>query len=172
MFLLFIAWPFVEIYLFVKVVERYGFFNAFMATLTAFFFGLLIIKAQGRTLLMNVQSELAQGKVPARSMINSALLFIGGFFILLPGFFSDVMGLLLILPGTRHIFSLYVRTYLARKISNGTFRVFNGGFGAGFGMGGPSQGFGRTQGPVGRSERDVTPQVIDVKPISSTEERE
>lgn len=171
MLLFFLAWPFIEIYVFVKVVQTYGFFNAFMATLTAFFFGLLIVKAQGRTFLMNVQAELAQGKVPARSMINSALFFMGGFLILVPGFFSDVMGLFLILPGTRHAMSLYLRAFLARKISSGSFRVFKGGFGAGFGMGGPSQGFGK-RGPEFRTERDVTPEVIDVKPISSTEERE
>ncbi len=166
------AWPFAEIYLFVKVVQTYGFFNAFMATLTAFFFGLLVVKSQGRTFLMKVQAELAQGKVPARSMINSALIFIGGVFILIPGFFSDVMGLLLILPGTRHALSLYVRTYLARKVANGSFKIFTSGFGSNFGMGNGPQGFGNSRGPEFKSERDVTPQVIDVKPISSTEERD
>lgn len=175
MILLFIAWPFIEIYLFIKVVNIYGFFNAFMATLTAFFIGLLIIKAQSRTFLIKVQSELAQGKVPAVSVINSALLFLGGVLICVPGFFSDFIGVLLVLPGSRHLLALYVRSYLARKISNGTFKVFTNGFGGGFGGGfqkrhpfeNNSQDFGSIQ-----DERDVSPRVIDVKPISSTEERE
>jgi UPF0716 protein FxsA len=169
MLLFLLLWPFLEIFLFIKAVQIYGFFHVFMATLTAFFFGLLIVKAQGRTLLFKVQAELQQGKVPAQTLINSALLFIGGTFIMVPGFFSDIVGILLVLPGSRHLMSLYVRTYLARKISSGTFRVFNSGFGAGFGQGpseNNSQGFGTT------SERDVSPRVIDVKPISSTEERE
>lgn len=173
MLLFFLLWPFLEIYLFIKAVQAYGFFHPLMATLTAFFFGLLIVKAQGRTLLFKVQAELQQGKVPAQTLINSALLFIGGVFIMVPGFFSDVMGLLLVLPGSRHLMSLYVRTYLARKISAGTFRVFNSGFGAGFGRG-PFEnnppGFGNSE--FGDNSRDVSPRVIDVKPISSTEERE
>lgn len=165
MFLFFLAWPFLEIYLFIKVVGVWGWFNALMATLTGFFFGLLIVKSQGRIFFANVQAELAQGRVPARSMINSSLLFIGGFFILVPGFFSDIIGILLVLPGSRHLIALYVRTYLARKVVNGSFKIFSGGFAQGFGQGRPS-------GREFTQERDVTPQVIDVKPISSTEERD
>lgn len=173
MILFFLLFPFLEIFIFVKAVQAFGFFHAFMAILTAFFFGLLIVQSLGRTFLMKVQMELQQGKVPAKTLINSALIFIGGLFIMLPGFFSDFIGLLLVLPGTRHLFSLSVRMYLARKISSGSFRVFNSGFSAGFGRGGGGQSPSGSRG-FGKSpdERDVTPKVIDVKPISSTEERE
>lgn len=167
-FLFLLAWPFIEIYLFIKVVEQYGLFNAFMATLTAFFFGLLIIKAQSRTFLMKVQNELSQGRVPAFSVINSALLFLGGLMICIPGFFSDIIGVLLVLPGTRHLFVIYVRAYFTRKLANGTFKVFTSNFGSRFGQQGP---FNQNTN-LNHDERDVSPRVIDVTPISSSEERE
>jgi UPF0716 protein FxsA len=95
---------------------------------------------------------------------------------LIPGFVSDFIGIVLILPGPRHLVAARLKRVFARKMRIGGFgfRVF----GAGAPSGGPTNGStydpgNHRQGPfAGRPrERDVTPKVIDIKPISSETRR-
>jgi UPF0716 protein FxsA len=153
-FLLIIGFPIVEIYLLFKVGAVIGLANTFFYLLASAVFGIGLIRAQGIFLLRNLQSTLAQGQMPANALLHSVLIFLSGAFFTFPGFISDLIGLLLLLPGSRHLVAVLMKRKLAQKMKEGSIRFAAGGFGpSGF-----SANFGR------ETMRDVSPLEIDSSP--------
>lgn len=169
-FLLILLLPVLEIYVLVKVGSSIGVVNTLFALLAIGVLGAGLAKTQGRYILSRLQANLSRGEVPTTQILQGVLVFIGGILFLIPGFITDVMGLLLVLPGTRHLIAAWMRKSMEKKMAGGQFKVFTSGP---FGMGGFGGSF-RT-GPRGPADdyassdegRDVTPKVIDVTPISS-----
>lgn len=160
-------YPFAEIYVFISFIDAYSFWDALLLTMGSGLIGLIIMMSQGRAALVSIQQDLAAGKNPNDRILHQLLILLGGLLIFLPGFINDIVGLLLVLPGTRHLMLYFFKSTLLRQITQGRIRVFNsgGGFGGGF------SGFRR--GPQGphfddRVERDA--KVIDVTPIEITHE--
>lgn len=175
MFLLILFFPIIEIYVLIQIGARIGFINTVFALIAAGILGAGFAKAQGRYLFGNLQKTLARGEIPTKQLLHALLVFIGGILFLIPGFVSDFVGLILVLPGTRHLVALYMRARFAKKLSNGQFKVFQGGFQAGFGGFDP---FGQMRNRPSAGERDVTPpsldassEIIDVTPDSSSTDR-
>ena len=154
---IFFLYPFAEIYVCISFVEAYGFWNALLLTMASGLLGLIIMMSQGRSALFSVQQDLAQGKDPSNRLLNQLLILLGGLLIFLPGIISDVVGLLLVLPGTRHLMLLLFKSTLLRQMSKGRIQVFSSGM-----------NFGGSFGGEVRVERDA--EVIDVTPIEITHE--
>jgi UPF0716 protein FxsA len=156
--------PAIEIYLFIKVVGQFGFINTLFALLAAGVLGAGIAKAQGRYMLMKMQGSLAQGQVPAKEVLHGLLIFVGGVLFLIPGFATDVAALVFVVPGLRHMLAAFLKRKLEKQIKSGQFRFTYGQFG---GFGGGFRTRPEPPGASGDWERDVSPKVIDVSPISS-----
>lgn len=160
--------PIAEIWLLIEVASRYGIVNTFFAVLASFVLGAGIARSQGLFILKNLQSTVARGEIPTQAILQSVLVFVGGVLIMVPGFITDALGVLLVLPGTRHLFAWFMKKKIASNIQNGRFHVFAGGtgFAGSFGgqnpFGGGAEPFGRPQGPL----RDVTPLNIDASDAS------
>ena len=73
--------------------------------------GAALMRAQGRAAWMRFNRALAEGRVPGREVMDGALVIFGGALLLTPGFLSDILGLILLLPPTRAI----VRSVLVRR---------------------------------------------------------
>lgn len=164
--LLFALVPALEIYLLVQVGSRIGVLNTLGLLLFLGFVGAAIVKSQGRALALQAQTALSRGELPAGSVMHGMLVIIGGILLIIPGFFTDLLGFLFILPGPRHILVAVLRGYLQRQLKLGRMRVFGahgGSFSAGFG------GFRTTHDPSGaewtEEARDVSPKVIDVTSV-------
>ena len=174
--LLLLLLPVLEIYVLVKVGSRIGVINTIFALVAIGVIGAGLAKAQGRYIFNKLQTSLAKGETPANQVLHGILIFLAGVLFLIPGFVSDIVALVLVLPGTRHLVVAWMRKKMATQMSAGGFRVFTagsfgtGGFG-GFGRGpfGPPPGSHREGDDLGfgGEGRDVTPKVIDVTPISS-----
>ncbi len=164
--LLILIFPVAELYVFIKMCQLYSFMDVMLMMFSSGVLGLLIMFMQGRSVVMAVQKSFARGEVPGSSVMHSGLVFLGGFFLFIPGFISDVIGICLILPGIRHLIVLYLRIIMARGLARGSFRVFSN-FGRGFGGGfGATSGFQMGQNP---SERDA--QVVDVEVLETSSKR-
>lgn len=170
--LLIVLYPFLEIYAFYKFIEAYSFVDALLLVILSGFLGSMIIRLQGQATLGLLQTELAQGRIPKGQILHRALVMLGGFLLFLPGIISDILGVLCILPGSRHLIAWYLKTLIQRGAFRGRF--FTSGFGKGFG-GSFSGSFGNPFGTSGvdlsetsdlRVERDA--QVIDIKPTEVT----
>lgn len=173
--LLFLFYPILEIIAIVQIGGRIGFVNTLFWFLAAGVLGFGVVKARGRFLLGSFQSTLARGEIPAKDVLHSMLVLIGGFALMIPGFLSDAVGLLFILPGTRHLIASYTRATLEKKMRSGSFRVFTAGGGP-FGAGPFGKGpFGSQPPPPGAGDgwRDVSPreiegEVIEAEVVSSS----
>jgi UPF0716 protein FxsA len=163
--LLFFVLVFCELWLGILATENFGFFNTFLIYFVPTFLGLPVFAFQNQLNWMQFQRHLALGRTPDREMLNLVSRFIGSVLLLVPSILCRVMALILLLPPTRFIFILFSRVWLARKIAEGSFRVFSGGQGFGFGGSGfryYSASDLRAQ-PDERVERDA--KVIDVEAL-------
>ncbi|MGK2946303.1 MAG: FxsA family protein, partial [Candidatus Malihini olakiniferum] len=83
---------------FVHVAEVLGFSVTLLLVLFTSCIGVSLVRNQGMKTFIQMQQKIAAGESPAEEMIKSVSLVIAGFLLLLPGFFSDFLGLLLLLP--------------------------------------------------------------------------
>ncbi|QDL91299.1 FxsA family protein [Paroceanicella profunda] len=107
-FLLFIAIPVIEISLFVTVGGAIGLWPTILIVLITAVVGSTLMRSEGVRAMMQIQSALATGKNPASPMAHGALVLVAGMLLLTPGFFTDTLGILLMIPA--------VRTGLLRKL--------------------------------------------------------
>ncbi len=102
--LLFIVLPIAEIYVIVKVGEAIGVLPTIALLILDGFLGWALLRHQGRAAWRRFNEALEAGKVPAREVFDGAMVIVGGAFLLAPGFITDVIGLLLLLPPSRAMF--------------------------------------------------------------------
>jgi len=109
---LFIAIPLVEIYFLIEVGSAIGAFPTILAVVFTAVLGVFLIRIQGFSTMQKAQNAMQAGQVPAVEMIEGAMLLVAAISLLIPGFITDTIGFVLLIPP--------VRKYLAVKvISNG-----------------------------------------------------
>lgn len=118
----FIAVPIIEIALFIQVGGFLGFWPTIGLVLVTAFVGASLVRSQGIMTLMSVQQRLNQGEIPAQQILEGVLLAVAGVLLLTPGFMTDLMGMLVLLPTTRAMLA----QYLMKKV------VVKGNFQSGF----------------------------------------
>ncbi len=101
--LLFVLFPVLELYVFFKVSTAIGFFPALLLIVLGSMFGVLILRVAGLATALRARESLNRGELPAQQMLEGLFMALGGGLMLLPGFVSDVIGLILLLPITRRL---------------------------------------------------------------------
>ncbi|MBU3825140.1 MAG: FxsA family protein [Candidatus Oceanisphaera merdipullorum] len=100
-FLLFVAATLLEIFVFIEVGSAIGAWSTIALILLSAIVGLSLVRVQGLTTLLEAQRKMQLGEPPAREMLSATLLALSGALLILPGFVSDMLGLLLLLPPVR-----------------------------------------------------------------------
>jgi UPF0716 protein FxsA len=113
---LFIVVPIVELYIIIQVGQAIGVWWTILLLIADSVLGTWLMRSQGRAAWRRFNEAMAAGRVPAREILDGALIIFGGAFLLAPGFLTDAIGLLFLLPPTRAI---------ARRV---IVRVFAGRF--------------------------------------------
>lgn len=121
---LIICVPIAEIYLIVQVGDLIGLWPTVFLLLASSAAGALLLRHQGRAAMQNFRSALSQGRVPARETFDGALVICGGALLLTPGFLTDILGLLLLLPPSRDVFRA-----LGERLARSRIRAFPGNAG-------------------------------------------
>ncbi|WP_339614754.1 FxsA family protein [uncultured Gilvimarinus sp.] len=101
-FILFIVVPLLEIGLFIQVGSRIGAMPTVALVVLTAVFGVLLLRWQGLATLMRARSRMQQGQMPAREMVEGIMLAFAGAMLLTPGFFTDTLGFVLLIPACRH----------------------------------------------------------------------
>lgn len=101
--LLLIGLPLAEISLFIKVGGQIGAGSTILLTIVTAFAGLGLARLQGFAVLARMQESMAQGRPPVGELIHGFFLFLAGVFLFIPGFLTDAVGLLLLLPPVRTV---------------------------------------------------------------------
>jgi UPF0716 protein FxsA len=114
---LFIALPLVELYVILKVGDAIGAVWTILLLAADSVLGSLLLRAQGRSVWRRFNNALAEGKMPHREVIDGVLVIFGGAFLITPGFVTDFVGLLLLLPPTRRLIRSQVVRRLGRRVA-------------------------------------------------------
>jgi UPF0716 protein FxsA len=113
--LIVIGIPMIEIYIMIQVGSEIGAFPTIALAILTAIVGIWLVRHQGFGLLMRVREMTDRGEVPALEVLDGALLLVAGLFLLLPGFLTDTIGFLLLVPPLRHwIVGRYVRVIPVR----------------------------------------------------------
>lgn len=99
--LLLIGWPLIEIYLLIQVGSAIGALPTILLMILTAVLGTWLVRLQGFGVLLRVRGLMDKGEVPAFEMMDGALLLLAGLFLLLPGFVTDALGFLLLIPPLR-----------------------------------------------------------------------
>jgi UPF0716 protein FxsA len=113
--LLFVAVPILEIYVIIQVGEAIGVLWTIALLVLDSILGSVLMRSQGRAAWRRFNAAIAAGRPPAREALDGVLVVFGGALLLAPGFVTDALGIVLLLPPTRAIVRrLLVRSLLRR----------------------------------------------------------
>ncbi|WP_210712321.1 FxsA family protein [Pseudomonas sp. MWU349] len=107
--LLFLLFPVLELFVFVKVSAAIGFFPALLLMILGSMLGVLVLRVAGLATALRARESLNRGELPAQQMLEGLMLALGGGLLILPGFISDVFGLLMLLPISRRLLANKMR---------------------------------------------------------------
>ena len=108
--LLIISIPLIEIYLFIKIGSQIGAFNTVSLILITAFIGVIYARYEGSNTLKSGMSQIIKNEIPIYEIISGAALTFAAFLLILPGFATDILGLLIIFPPTRKLLLKKVST--------------------------------------------------------------
>jgi UPF0716 protein FxsA len=111
LFFLFIVVPIAELYVLLQIGQQIGALATIALLILASVLGASLMCAQGRATWLRFSTALAEGRMPGREAVDGALVLFGGALLLTPGFLTDILGLILLVPPTRAL----VRTLLLKR---------------------------------------------------------
>ena len=101
LFLILVAVPIIEIGLFIEIGGALGTWPTLAIVIITAFIGTSLIRVQGRATLEALQNSVNKGGNPAFFLAHGALILVAGILLLTPGFFTDAVGLILMVPPIR-----------------------------------------------------------------------
>ena len=114
--ILIIGIPLIEIYLFIKIGSQIGAFNTVLLILTTAVIGVAYARYEGFNTLKSGIGQLVKNEMPVYEIISGATLAFAAFLLILPGFATDLIGVLLVIPFTRRILlSKFVKTNINKN---------------------------------------------------------
>ena len=126
LFLLFLVVPVIEIYLLIAVGSRIGAPSTILLILLTAVLGAALLRIQGLNTLARVQRSLDQGELPAMDLLGGLQLLVAGAFLLTPGFFTDTVGFILLVPHIRNrvaqsllqtVFQAHIHRYHSSRVT-------------------------------------------------------
>jgi len=100
---LFLVIPFIELWLLIKVGSAIGALATILLLILSGFLGMYLLRHQGLATLAKFQRDVQAGQRPAKSLLDGMMMLLGGLLFIIPGFFTDLVGLILLLPPTRYL---------------------------------------------------------------------
>jgi UPF0716 protein FxsA len=114
---LFLVVPFLELYLIFEVVgPAIGTWPTILLLIADSLIGAWLFRSQGRSVWRRFNTTIAEGRVPHREVIDGVLVIFGGAFLITPGFLTDILGIILLLPPTRAVIRRLLIRRLGRRV--------------------------------------------------------
>jgi len=135
--LIFVLVPVIELNVLIEVASSIGSWTTVALVLFTAVVGVSLVRSQGLSTLMSVQQKLARGEAPGQEIVEGMMLAAAGVLLLIPGFVTDIIGLILLTPITRAPIAAFLYKRMQLRV------VANGGLGGGqspFGQAGPFAG--------------------------------
>ena len=119
LFILILAIPLVEIFLLIEIGQYIGALNTILLIIFTAITGVYYAKLEGLNTLKSGMNQLIQNQIPTYEFMSGAALAIAAFLLILPGFLTDFLGFVLIIPFTRKILFKLIKTkFYKQNMSN------------------------------------------------------
>ena len=114
--------PIIEIYLFIKIGSQIGAFSTIFLVFFTAVVGVYYAKYEGINTLRSGMMQIIKNQIPAREFISGAAIAFGAVLLIIPGFATDLIGFLLIIPVTRKlILGKFNKKFESKKMKNNDF---------------------------------------------------
>ncbi len=124
LFLGFLIIPLIEIGLFIVIGQMIGLWPTLLGVVVTALIGSAIIRRQGLSLISDIQRHLQAGRLPAQQMFEGLVISIAGALLLTPGYFTDTIGFLLLIPPLRRALYAWLRTRIrVETVAGGATRA-------------------------------------------------
>jgi UPF0716 protein FxsA len=114
---IFIVVPLAELYVILQVGEAIGALLTILILALDSIIGTLLLKSQGRAVWRRFNETMAAGRIPHREVLDGVMVIFGGAFLITPGFITDVIGILLLLPPTRFVMRKFLVRLLGGRVA-------------------------------------------------------
>jgi UPF0716 protein FxsA len=118
--LIFIVVPIAELYVIIKVGEAIGLVPTLLLLLADALLGSILLRYQGRAAWVRFNRALAEGRVPHKEVFDGVLVIMGGALLLTPGFLTDILGLIFLIPPTRALVRAMSARFVRRRMALGS----------------------------------------------------
>ncbi len=114
---LLVAIPIFEVYLLIQVGERIGLLSTVLLLVAEAVLGAWLMRREGARAWRALDEAFRGGRIPTGELADAALVLVGGVLLMLPGFLTDVLGLVFLVPFTRPFARRVVAFFVARRLS-------------------------------------------------------
>ncbi len=116
LFLIFTLLPVAELAILIKVGAIIGTLNTVLLVIGTALSGAFLVRMEGINVIYRFQQNLRDGVFPSEEIFDGALLLVAGAVLVTPGFMTDILGLLLVLPPSRTVIKELIRRYVDKNI--------------------------------------------------------
>jgi len=115
--------PIIELWGILRVSDWVGGWSTFWLLIVMGLAGAFLAQAEGRKVWADVRRQMAAGQPPGRRMLDGLCVIAGGVLLVIPGFFSDIAGILLLFPLTRPFFRELLLRWIEKLMRGGNFMI-------------------------------------------------
>jgi len=126
--LLFTLVPAVELYVLIKAGQQIGTINTLAIIIFTGILGAAFAKSQGAQIIFKIRATMQLGQVPGRELLEGAMILVGGVLLLTPGFITDFLGFLLLIPYSRALLTNLALAHFKNKLQAGQWYYSTGDF--------------------------------------------
>lgn len=123
LFLIFAVIPMIELALLIKIGSFIGTLNTIIIVILTAVIGAYLVKLEGIGVAYRIQKNMQEGTFPGDELINGMLILIAGAVLLTPGFFTDIMGFLLVFPVSREYIKKAAVRYIRKKMHSDDIEI-------------------------------------------------
>lgn len=121
--ILFLFLPVLEIYVFVKAIQAYGFWAILFEVILTAWLGFTVLRFRSLIVMGAINKTLSKKASMEKEMLKSVLIFLGAILLIVPGLITDVIGLLCLFGPTRTIIGSMMSEHLSRMAQDGRFSM-------------------------------------------------
>ena len=123
LFLIFAVVPVIELALLINIGSLIGVLNTVIIVVLTATIGAYMVRMEGIGVMYRIQRNMQEGIFPGEELINGMMILIAGAMLLTPGFFTDVLGFLMVFPVSREFIKKIARRYIKKKMSSDEIEI-------------------------------------------------
>ncbi len=123
LFLLFSVIPVIELAILIEIASFMAIAPTVIIVILTAIIGAYMVRLEGLGVLYRIQNNMQQGTFPADELISGMMILIAGALLLTPGFFTDIIGFLMVIPVSRNFIKDIVKKYIEKNISSDDIHI-------------------------------------------------